>query len=141
MGPTCTTAFWQAYPQVCGAVGLVFFSFLCRFVGVHSKVVLGPLAKAGIAPSVSTVNRAIKASEVPISYGYDPARLDMVMTSAVETINPLMRTLGLVDGSVLCVASTDEVAISGEYPPPPLAVSLCRRSCQVVCVFPPGRSA
>ena len=70
---------------------MFFLLCSCRFVGVHSKVVLGPLAKAGIAPSVSTVNRAIKASEVPISYGYDPARLDMVMTSAVETITALVR--------------------------------------------------
>ena len=86
----------------------------CRFVGVHSKVVLGPLSKAGISPSVRTVPREIKASEVPIAYGYNEERLDVVLISAADTISASMAAFRIVDGCVLCVAAGDETAISGE---------------------------
>jgi hypothetical protein len=80
---------------------------------VHSKLVLGPLHKAGVAPSVPTVTRAIKEAEVPISYGYEATRLDTALTSSKGTIHATMVASGIRDGSVLLVVAEDETAMSG----------------------------
>ena len=52
---------------------------------MHNKSVLGPLNKVGMAPSVPSVNRYIRAREVTIAYGYDRDRLHVTLRSA-ETL-------------------------------------------------------